>query len=182
MFSKSIAAQRPSKLALIASFALLAAAVSAPSVAANSIAADATANVMVPIAVTKGADLVFGKFAATAGGTVTISTDGGRVGSGVFFASGATSAARFDVKGEPGATYAITLTAANLSNGTPAQDMALSLISATTASAATTGSVTGGTLDGGGDQQVFVGGALAVASNQAGGTYTGSVTAEVSYN
>jgi hypothetical protein len=183
MFTKSIAAQRPFKLALIASIALVTAAVSAPGLAANSISADSTANVMVPIAITKSSDLVFGKFAAKAGGgSVTVATNGARTGTGVYLAAGTTTAASFAVKGEPNATYSIDLSSVALSNGTPAQDMTLSLISALTASAATSGSVTSGTLDGSGDQVLYVGGALTVADAQAGGLYSGTVTAAVDYN
>src|SRR5680860_893962 len=73
--------------------------------ASNSFAAAAstasTATVIVPIAITKSADLVFGSFAKGAGGSVTVSTSGARTATGAILSTvgGTPSAAKFDVTG-----------------------------------------------------------------------------------
>lgn len=81
--------------------------------------ANATATVVNPIAITKTQDLAFGKFtkASGNGGTVTINPLGGgrtKTGTIVLLTGSAGNAASFDVTGNNGATYAITLPA----NGT----------------------------------------------------------------
>lgn len=154
--------------------------------AGNALAATATATststVVTPIAVAKSADLSFGKFAASAApGTVTVSPNGARSFTGGAIAAGGTSsAAKFDVTGEIGLTYSITLGGSTqLSDGT--NTMTFTPVSDVTASAITTGNVTSGTLAGGA-QSIYVGGVLSVGANQAANTYTGTVTATVDYN
>lgn len=180
MFNKSIAAQRPFKLALIASIAVLGAA-SAPSFAATA-SATATANIVTPINVTKTTDLAFGKFVVTTGGNVTIDTAGARTFTGVTLLTSTTSAASFAVTGEPNATYTISTagTTANLTSG--ANTMALTLASDLNAAGTTTGNVATGTLSAGGTQNIYVGGSLAVAAAQPAGAYTGSIALAVDYN
>lgn len=180
MFKKSIAAQRPLKLALIASFAMLAAAASAPSFAAD---ATATANVMVPVTIAKVTDLAFGKFVAgAAGGTVTLDTTGLRDKSGdVILAGGTTGIATFTVTGEPSTGYAITLPATTSLTGSGGGTMVLTLGSDTNAGGAVTGNATTGTLSGAGTQTLYVGGSLAVAGGQTPGAYTGTFAATVAY-
>lgn len=164
--------------------ATLALAISAA--AGSAIAAQATATststVVTPIAITKFADLSFGSFAASAtSGTVTVTPGGTRsVSGGVTAAGGTASAARFDVTGSGSLTYSIAFTgAATLSDGT--NTMAFTRISDLSASAATSGDVSSGTLSAGA-QSIFVGGVLAVNASQPAGTYTGSVIATVEYN
>jgi hypothetical protein len=180
MFTKSIAAQRPFKLALIASFALVAAAVSAPSLAAD---AGASANVMIPIAIAKGTDMAFGRFASgSAGGTVTINTLGARDKTGdVVLAGGTPGAATFTVTGEPSVGYAITLPATATLTGAGGGTMVLTLASDTTAAGITSGQAASGTLSGTGTQTLYVGGSLAVAAGQTAGAYTGIFSATVAY-
>ncbi|MCH4564546.1 DUF4402 domain-containing protein [Halomonas sp. EGI 63088] len=159
--------------------------------ASNSFAAEATTSatstVIVPIAIEKSADLVFGKFAPGAAvGTVTVSTSGARTASGGVILSSVDSsptAAQFDVTGDGAATYGITWGGATeLTNtGGASETMALTRISELTAGGATTGEVTGGTLTAGA-QSIYLGGMLDVAAGQVAGTYTGDVSATVEYN
>jgi hypothetical protein len=158
--------------------------------ASNSFAAAAstasTATVIVPIAITKSADLVFGSFAKGAGGSVTVSTSGARTTSGPILSTvgGTPSAAQFDVTGEGVSTYTITwggdvelLTGTGLTGET----MALTRISDLAAGNATSGEVATGTLTAGA-QSIYLGGVLTVGAAQVAGDYTGSVTATVEYN
>lgn len=155
--------------------------------AANSTAAEATANstatVITPIAITAPVNLVFGSFAPGAGGSVTVSTSGARTASGpVLSAVTATpSAARFDVTGDGSATYSIAIApSASLTSGT--DTMALSTFSDLTAGGVTTGNVTEGALASGA-QSIYVGGTLMVGATQAASTaYAGTVAVTVEYN
>jgi spore coat protein U-like protein len=144
--------------------------------------ATSTSTVVAPIAIAKAADLAFGSFAASAtAGTVTVSPNGARTFTGGVAAAGGTpTAAKFNVTGEAGLTYAITLGGtAQLTSG--ANTMAFTSISDVTASAITSTNVSSGTLTGGA-QSIYVGGVLAVGAAQVAGTYSGTVTATVDYN
>lgn len=185
MFMKSIAAQRPFKLALIASIAAVAAAASAPGFAANSASASATANVMVPISISSSGTLSFGKFSSgSTGGSVVVNTAGTASKTGdVVMGGGTPGAATFTVTGEKGAAYTIdtSTTTATLSDG-GTNTMALALISDFTGAGATSGTQSSGTLDGTTGQQVLhVGGTLTVGPSQAAGAYTGTVNVAVNY-
>lgn len=157
----------------------------------NSFAAEATATasgtVIAPIAVAKATDLSFGKFARGAGGTVTVSTSGARTVSGVIMSSVGSSptAARFNVTGDPSATYSISHSgSASLTNttGTGGETMTLTKYSDLTAGNAVSGNVTSGTLNTSGAQSIYVGGSLNVAATQVAGVYTGNVIVTVEYN
>lgn len=144
-----------------------------------------TATVIEPIAITTASDLVFGDFAPGAGGSVTVATDGARTASGpILSTAGATpTAAQFDVTGDDGATYSISISGATEltdSAATP-NTMALSVFNDLTAGGATTGTVTSGTLTGGAES-IYLGGELTVGGTQTAGTYTGDVTVTVEYN
>jgi hypothetical protein len=183
MFTKSIAAQRPFKLALIASFAMVAAAVSAPSLA-DTTTASASAKVMVPITIAKTADLAFGKFAVNgaAGGTVTVSTSGVRSGSGVYIpAADTTTAARFTITGEANASFSIDLGGPSTTLTGGGGSMTLTYASDLTGGNTTSGLATIGTLTSG-TQILYVGGTLAVSGTQVAADYTGTVSATVLYN
>jgi hypothetical protein len=145
--------------------------------------ATSTGVVVTPIAVTKSADLSFGNFAGGASiGTVVLTPAGVRSNTGgVVLAGGTITAAKFDVTGQAGLTYSISMagTSANLTSG--GNNIPFTAISDTSASAITTGIATSGTLTGGA-QSIYVGGKLDVAINQPAGTYTGTVAVDVNYN
>jgi hypothetical protein len=136
--------------------------------------AQATGTVIKPIQITKATDLVFGKFAPGAtGGTVTIPTAGARGKTGDVFLTGpAGGAAKFDVTGEGGLNYSITLETTPLKKNGGEETMTFTVAS----------DITSGTLDAGGAQSFLVGGVLTVAAGQAVGDYEGSVKATVAYN
>jgi hypothetical protein len=121
--------------------------------------------------------LSFGKFAAGAGGTLTISPAGGRSATGgVVLVSGGSSAAQFAVTGEPNLTYAISLPA----NGTVVlvngggQQMAVNGFASTPTS--------GQLSPVGGTQTISVGATLSVGANQPTGSYSGSFNVSLDYN
>lgn len=146
--------------------------------------ASASCMVIEPIAVSKSADLSFGKFAAGAGGTVTISTSGVRTASGVRPSAdgGASTAAIFVVTGGQGATFSIRHGAsAALSRTAGTEIMTLTTFSDLTGANATAGTATGGMLSAG-TQSIYIGGTLNVAPNQAVGSYAGEVSVTVDYN
>jgi Domain of unknown function (DUF4402) len=161
----------------------------AGALAADNATATATATVLAPVAVSKSADLSFGNFAATgSAGSVTIKTDGSRVGSSVFLSAVNTvalSAAKFDVTGSGASTYTIDYTGSDsalASTGTPADTMAYTMCSALTAAASCSGTVISGTLTAGA-QSIYVGGVLTVGAAQAAHTdYTGTIKVTVAYN
>lgn len=157
--------------------------------ASNSFAADATttstATVIEPIAITKSVDLVFGKFAPGAGGTVTVATDGSRTASGPILSTSGSSptAAKFDITGDNDATYSITWSGVTeLTHTDTVTTMALTRISDLTAAGTTSGEVSSGTLSSTGTQSVYLGGKLTVGASQLAGDYSGNVTITVEYN
>ena len=181
MKTHSITLQRYLKLSL----ALAAASLCGTGMAASDTAV-ASGTVIQPIAVAKSTDLVFGKFAAGAGGTITVSTNGSRTTSGVITSSSgaAPSAARFNVTGETGATYTIThsgTTTLTNTTGSGGETMVLTKFSDLNAAGATTGTATAGTLTAGAES-IYVGGTLAVAAAQVPGVYAGSIIVTVEYN
>ncbi|NHZ97510.1 DUF4402 domain-containing protein [Massilia sp. CCM 8734] len=152
-------------------------------------AAQATAiaggTVITPLAIAPMVPLAFGSFAAAAGGTITVSTSGVRTVNGVVAMSGsATTAAKFDITGEPNSTYTITHsgTVALTNTGGAGETMTLTKFSNLTGVDATSGDATNGTLSAGGAQSLYVGGTLTVAANQVPGVYAGDVIATVEYN
>ena len=139
--------------------------------------ANATATVVTPIAISKNADMLFGKFIAGTGGSVVLSTAGGRSATGgvTLFTQGSTqNAASFAVSGEGSYTYGITLpsSSASLSDGAAHTMTVASFVS----NPSGTGLLTAGA------QTLLVGGTLTVGSAQAPGNYTGSFTVAVDYN
>ena len=163
--------------------------------ASNSFAAAASttssATVIAPIAITKTADLIFGKFApdAVVVGTVTVDTSGARTATGgaILSTIGSTpTAAQFDVTGDNNATYTITWSGAAVltETGGGTATMALTKISDFTGAggSVTPNDVASGTLSATGGESIYLGGVLDVGIAQVAGTYTGDVTATVEYN
>jgi hypothetical protein len=151
----------------------------------------ATAHIFVPIAITPGATLAFGKVAPTASnGTLVLATDNSVTPTNVTAIAGSTTTAgSFNVTGEKGAAFSVTLpSSTSLSDGashsmtvdtftikwTNNTNVAGSLISSG-------GTATLGTLVGGGAAGLAVGGTLHVNSAQAAGDYTGSYNVDVAY-
>lgn len=169
------------KLALIAA-TTAAGAGAFSSAAAAEATATASATVVAPIAIAVGSQLSFGSFAAGPGGTVTVNTGGVRSAAGPILSSAATpSAARFDITGQAGLTYAITHAGStDLSNG--GATMALAKTSDLAGAGGSTGNVASGMLSAAGTQSLFVGGKLTVAAAQQAGVYSGTVIATVEYN
>ena len=123
-------------------------------------------------------DLSFGAFAAGTGGTVTISPQNARTATGdVTLMTGGQftqgSSASFDLTGSPNAAYQITLPADNQVALTGSQGGSMSLSSFTSSPSGQ------GQLNASGTQTVYVGATLAVGSNQAPGTYSGSFNVTV---
>jgi hypothetical protein len=144
--------------------------------------ATSTGIVVAPITITKMTDLSFGSIAGgSTAGTVTLSPDNSRgVSGGVVKMGGTPAAAKFDVTGQDGAGYTITLGGSTvLTSGS--NTIPFEAVSDLTASNKASGTVGAGVLTGG-TQSIFVGGVLTVAANQAAGTYTGSISATVEYN
>lgn len=130
--------------------------------------------------ITPTQDLSFGAFAAGTGGTITISPEGVRSATsdvalmtGGQFSQG--SVASFDVSGTPNANYQITLPQDGQVTLTGSQGGNMSV---TTFTKSPSGQ---GQLDSLGTQTVTVGGTLAVGSNQAAGTYSGSFNVTIVY-
>lgn len=166
--------QRALKLALVSAFALGGAALGVNAYAASA-TGNATATVIAPIAIANTADLAFGKFAASTGGTVVMDPAGARTATGAVVLSTVTpgGAASFDVTGDNNATYAITLPGtASITSGVNT----MSVGTFTSTPSAT------GTLSAAGAQTVTVGGTLTVASAQVAGAYTGTFSVTVEYN
>lgn len=166
--------QRALKLALVSAFAIGGVAVGVNGHAASA-TGNATATVIAPIAIANTADLAFGKFAASTGGTVVMSPAGTRTATGAVVLSTVTpgTAASFNVTGDNNATYAITLPGtASITSGVNT----MSVGTFTSTPSAT------GTLSAAGAQTVTVGGTLTVASAQVAGAYTGTFSVTVEYN
>jgi hypothetical protein len=152
------------------------AALGSSAVHADSINANATATVIVPITITESQALDFGALAAGTGGTVTISTAGARSATGAVVLSSMDVGQNgiFDVAGQANYTYAITLPTVDQTLISGANSM---VVNAFTSNPAGTG-----TLDGAGAQTINVGATLTVSSGQAPGSYAGTYPIAVEYN
>lgn len=167
---------RTLKLALVSAFALGSIGFGVNSHAAT-VSADGTATVIAPMAITKNADLRFGKFAAGTGGTVVMSTAGARTKTGGLTLSSldAGGAASFAVTGDTTATYAITLpsTAVTITRTGFTETMSVGTF---VSNPSGTGQLTSGA------QTLLVGGTLTAASAQVAGAYAGAFSVSVDYN
>jgi hypothetical protein len=121
--------------------------------------------------------LSFGSFVAGSGGSVTVSANGNRTGSGVVLVpSSQGRSAQFTVSGESGNTYTIQLPGNDFVSLTgPGNDMVVNNFTSTPSGA-------GGNIPQNGSQVLFVGGVLNVASDQVSGQYSGNFSVTVNYN
>jgi hypothetical protein len=121
--------------------------------------------------------LSFGSFVAGSGGSVTVSANGNRTGSGVVLVPSSQSrSAQFTVSGESGNTYTIQLPGNDFVSLTgPGNDMVVNNFTSTPSGA-------GGNIPQNGSQVLFVGGVLNVASDQVSGQYSGNFSVTVNYN
>jgi len=158
--------------------------------AADNASASATAEVLVPIAVVKATDLVFGNV-VPGNGDITLSTSGARTRSGgtAFSTSGAApTAAKFDITGSGNNTFSILYTGSDtVLTGPAAATMAIDWITEAVTTATPTNKTdettdaSTGTLASGA-AFIYVGAKLTVGGAQAAGTYTGNVVVTVGYN
>jgi len=139
--------------------------------------ATVTAEITSTITVRTINGLVFGSLASgPSTGTLVLSPGGARSTTGGVTVNTAItgSPAAFDIQGDSAATYSITFPAAViLSNGSPNTMVVDNFTSSPTST---------GMLDASGQQTLYVGGTLNVGSNQAFGTYSGSLEVIVDYN
>jgi len=154
----------------VAALALLSAAAPAFAISAN---ADAKANVIVPITVTKTADLVFGNILSGPAGNVVVDAAGGRTGSATLLAGVTPTAAHFNVTADTlgGSLYTLSYSSTALTHTNNTDTMALAISPSVTAAANKSGNLS-----------IDIGGTLTVGSNQVAGVYTGSVTVSAIYN
>jgi hypothetical protein len=159
------------------------------SFAAKSADAPVVATVFQPIEISTTDTLNFGQFAPGSGGNLVVSTGGVRVGTGLVLSSvGAPiQAATFEVSGNIGATFNITITSTPMTHVDGVETMALDTTSVDDASDVSNGvDVSASSLvdnsEGGGGRNITVGGSLTVADDQLAGSYTGTITAAVEYN
>lgn len=145
--------------------------------AQNTASFTASATIIQPIGITTTADLNFAHLDAQRGGSVILSPDDKRISTdGVVLSDEAgVSAATFEVTGEPGVAFSISLPGNEfvLTNGQ--EDM---IIKDFTSSLAGTGTLTNGS------STVKVGATLNVNANQQPGIYrsTGALNVTVNYN
>lgn len=161
-------------LVLVSAFVLVVQALSMDSYAATA-AANATAAVIAPIAISNTEALAFGTFGSGAGGTVVMSSAGARSSTGavILSSSDAGAAASFTVTGAAGAAYTITLPAnATITSGADSM-MVDTFISSPDET---------GMLDSAGEQTISVGATLTVLNGQAPENYMGNFNVYVEYN
>ena len=156
-------------------------AISTTTVAQDSATATSTATIVAPIAIAKSVDMNFGNVAvSTTAGTVVLAPAGTRTVTGGVTLPGTTgtvAAAAFDVTGEAGYTYAITLPSTITLSDAAATPNTMT-VDTFTSTPATTGTLTAGA------ETVNVGATLNVGGSQVAGTYTNAtdLTVTVNYN
>jgi hypothetical protein len=154
-----------------AGVALISAMGMAGSANAATASAFANAEILAPLVVTKTADLDFGTVAVNGAGTVTLDAADGKTCSGTLICSGGSTSAAFHIDGAALSNVTIS-TGSIVALTSGANSMTLSNLSISNSAFA---------LDGTGDGDFKVGGQIAVAANQAAGSYQGSFVATVIY-
>lgn len=145
---------------------------------ASTATANATANIVTSIGITKVQDLAFGNLApGLLGGTVTVTPAGARSATGdvTLSPAGQGRQAVFNVTGDANATYAITLPNSITITNTD-DNLSTMTVNGFTSNPNGTGLLTGGA------QTLNVGGQLTVGALQAAGPYTGTFNVTVEYN
>jgi hypothetical protein len=159
---------------------------------AQSLSAKAAAEIVAPLVIVDnsglagGTTLDFGKITVSAtGGACVVSTTNVRSVTGGITAvsSSTTSTASFSIAGKVGATYGITLPAADiaLTRTTGTETMTVGSFVARPASSVA-GDALVGTLDATGSDTFTVGGTLTVGVAQAEGVYVGTFNVTAAYN
>ncbi|MDT0676954.1 DUF4402 domain-containing protein [Autumnicola musiva] len=152
-------------------FALIAGTTFAQSSASGT--ATVNAEIVSPISITDGTDLDFGRIIGnTAGGTVTVATNGERTADNddLLAPSTTVQSASFSVKAAEGYTYKVEIPEVNLTGAGDAMPVVF------------TSSLGNANIVGTGAAQTLnVGGALKVNASQAEGNYTGTVEVTVAY-
>ena len=137
--------------------------------------ANAAANIISPMAITKNVDLNFGNIAAgTSAGTVELETDGVRTAANVILPSvtGTVTAAEFTVTGLPGSNYIITLPTTPVTIASGGNNMTITTFTEDSAT---------NTLTEEGTETFNVGATLNVGAGQAVGLYEGTFVVTVDY-
>lgn len=162
--------------------AAMAVVAAAPALAQNTASASSTATlkIVAPLTITAGTVLAFGTVVKPATGlgpyTITVDTAGSHATStanSYLPSSPATTAASFSITGEPSQAASIVVGTAGV--------MTMNGPSSSTLSVTLTSSKASTTLPSGADS-FTVGGSFTLASTQTTGTYTGTLTAVVTYN
>lgn len=134
------------------------------------------ARLILPITLTKNADLGFGQIASGGtSGSVTVTPAGGRsaTGGASLGSAAGVGAAQFTVTGDLLATYSITLPGSTtLSSG--GNSMTLNAFASSPSGTGNLGLL--------GQQTLTVGATLQVGANQPSGTYSGTFSVTVAYN
>lgn len=158
---------------------VLAAATASAQQNAATTSANASANIVTAISISKTADLDFGDI-VTGGTTGTVVLTAGASPSrtstgGTTLANSVTVGdAVFTVSGQAASTYAITLPSSPVTLTSGGNTMTVDTF--------TSSPTPTGTLSGGGTETLYVGATLNVGANQASGTYTGNFSVTVTYN
>ena len=157
--------------------------------AANSVTTDATATIVQAIAITKQADLAFGKMISSATlDAVTVGTDDSRsvLSTGVILVGGGVTSAAYTVSGTADTTYAIslpddvTITLAGPGTAMPVTGFTSAKIAGTSIGAL---GILSSATNGASVTQTFkVGAVLHVGVSQAAGNYAGTFNVAVNYN
>ena len=140
--------------------------------------ATSTATIVAPIGITKTVDMNFGNIAVSGAGTVVMDPASTRTTTGAITLpaiTGTVAAASFDVTGNDGYTYTITL---------PTTDYTITRVAGTetmivntfTSNPNGTGTLTGGT------ETLNVGATLNISAGQVGGVYTNATGFDVTVN
>lgn len=149
--------------------------------ASSTQATTSTGTILVPIVLTKSADLAFGSIVRPTSGSGVLTVAAGSVSrtttAGAILTGSTFSRATYGIAGEGGQAYSITVPATmNMTRVSGTETLTVTLTST-----ATSGTLSG-TLGTAGTGSFFVGGAFPIASTTVSGAYTGTFNAVVAYN